>query len=223
MVLDSTDFRSEICRFFGIANVAEAHEIIVAGAKKGVERLLKKGLNSKALIQLGYDASGMEKLGYKRPALERLGYYEPRPEKEEPSVEQKRADELDAKQLISSGYRAIKLKEKGVTVHHCKKAGCSAGELTGLGFSLTDLAAVCGCAELRMAGFRANELRGFFTGHELISSGFDARELRIAGFTIRELLNFGFNQRNIITAGYSVHELVQEGLSKRTKLAVKKR
>ena len=68
MMSDSTDFRSEICKSLGLADVAEAYEIIVAGAKKGVEGLLERGLNAKTLIKLGYYASGMEKIGYTRPA-----------------------------------------------------------------------------------------------------------------------------------------------------------
>lgn len=223
MMPDSTDFRSEICKSLGIGNIAEAHQIIAAGVREGVEALLKRGLNAKTLMNLGYYPSGMEKLGYKKSALERLGYYESKEGRKEPSAEHRRGDETDLKHLIASGYKASKLREKGVTVHDCRKAGYSATESMSLGFSLPDLVSVYSCAELRMAGFGANELRSFFSGQELRNAGFEAREMRFAGFTVRELLNCGYNENNIVTAGFSINELVREGLSKRTKLGLKKK
>jgi intracellular multiplication protein IcmE len=221
-MMSPEDYRTEICESLGIKSIVEAHRIIASGVKQGVDALLRRGLNAETLTKLGYTASGMGKLGYGQPALERLGYY-PSSQKERVRAEEHKTEgEPDVKQLIASGHRAGQLREMGLTVYHCKKAGYSAIDLASLGFSLADLVSACSSTELRLAGFDAHELRNFFPGQELRGAGFNAREMRIAGYTPRDLLGFGFNENEVVTAGYSVNELVREGLSKRTKLGVKK-
>ncbi len=230
------DSRIEFCRSLGIESIFKAHELIVQGARQGVQEMIKRGLNAKSLMRLGYDAEGMKKLGYTPVLLKTLGYpgqgaapvARPAAVTGAPAPKGGGPRELAAvdtggnfppefKQLIAGGARAAELMKAGWTAHHCKKAGCSATDLLQLGFKMEELATMCGCAELMRAGFGPRELRKFFSGHDLKSAGFSAADMRIAGYSVRELLNLGYSENHIRTAGFSVSDLMREGLSKTTR------
>ena len=213
--------RARICRTLGFESAAKAHEKIVAGATKGVELLLSRGLKAQQLQKLGYGAASMKKLGYSDRALKRLGFALGPPAGRSPStpIRAKKAGEAELAQLrrmIDAGMHASALYGHGFTIHHCKKLGCDARELERLGFPLTELILVYGVVELRRSGFGVRELKTFFSGADLKQSGFDAAEMRGAGYSVRDLLNLGYNENHIRTAGYSIVELVREGLSRQT-------
>ena len=69
-----TDRRLEICKALGFPDIMKAHEMIVAGASRGPDLLMNRGLTARLLSELGYDAAGMKRLGYQAASLERLGY-----------------------------------------------------------------------------------------------------------------------------------------------------
>jgi hypothetical protein len=225
------DPRTAICHTLGILNVLKAHEIIAVGVEKGVESLLHRGLNAKNLIALGYDAAGLARMGYTPAGLKMLGYPgyasagapQNRAEAKTPRTHAPAAGNVEEnaepilKQLISSGIHAHELKDMGYTIHHCKRAGFSAGELEALGFQLNELATAYGAGELRRADFQPRELSRFFSGHELKSAGFSASDLRNAGYSIRELLNLGFNENHVRGAGFSQAEMLREGVTKTTR------
>jgi len=213
----TSDAREKICASLNIKGVNQVHKIIVAGAAAGIQRLLQGRLTARILIDLGYSREGMKKLGYSDTDLERLGYTLPHSRKKEPTPTNKEIKD-DPQQLIAEGARSSELRSKGYTVHHFKKAGCSAGELIAAGFSDHELKdAGYNIHQLRNAGLRVRELiQVGFREQELKNAGVSAVEMRTAGYSVRELLNLDYNPNHIITAGYSLNELIREGLSVRT-------
>jgi intracellular multiplication protein IcmE len=216
------DEREDLCKALGLGGKLDAHNLIASGARKGVGPLLQKGLNAEKLEKLGYGLAGMKSLGYGDDALAKLGFGKPAPlpPLRKPKPEEDSGPDLGpgAKipDLIAAGHRAPKLKSMGITVHHCRKAGCTPTQLLNIGFRIDELAAAYTCAQLRRAGIRVGELQKFFSGQELRGAGFSATEMRMAGYGIKDLRRFGFSDNHIIGAGYSINELQREGLSRRT-------
>ena len=249
------DAREALCRSLGIDGVMVAHGLVLAGAKRGAEALLQKGLNAQVLSQLGYAAPAMVRLGYRAPALKQIGYPEyggaapsgeararlsaapdntptsstspigPIGAKSAPSPgappktlnkDPDRVTESDILDLMARGCRAADLKNLGLNVHHCRKAGCDVADLERIGFAMEELARAFTAAQLRGAGYEARDLGSLYSGHDLRAAGFSAVEMRSAGYSIRDLLNFGYNENHVRTAGYSNAELLAEGLSRLT-------
>lgn len=206
------DRRREICKSLGIAGPGEVHEIVVAGARRGVKELLRKKLYAQTLVELGYDESGMRTLGYDRAALEQLGYYGSRVEKRETHGQSRTFTER-LLQAVEDGDDAEQLKASGFTLHHCKVAEISARQAYQLGFGLHELKEEYSLYELKQAGCRIPELRRLFSGQEL-RKAFPATEMR-PYFGIRQLLEFGYTENQVRTAGYSDNELAMHGLSRR--------
>ena len=206
------DEREKLCKELGLGGRLDAHKLIAAGARKGAASLLHRGLNAKKLEKLGYSAEALEKLGFGKTKSS------PPPKQPEPKEEPEPSFGPGAKipDLIAAGHRAPKLKEMGVTVHHCRKAQCTPTELLNIGFRINELAAAFTCGTLRRAGIRVIELQNIFSGQELRGAGFGASEMRLAGYSIKDLRRFGYPDNHIIGAGYSINELQRESLSRHT-------
>lgn len=223
-----SDRRDEMCRELGLGGIAHAHRIIVAGAKKGVTELLKKGLRANSLTKLGYTASGMKALGYSNVILEQIGYElsGSKKAKEHEAIRVRKtpvdlnSDDITIKEkiegLVASGYTADQLKAERLGVHDCKRIGYDARELEVIGFRFEELVREYGVHQLRNAGFRIHELRRFFDGRQLKEAGFSASDMRAAGYGIKELLRFGYNENHVRTAGFSNKDLMREGLARTT-------
>jgi intracellular multiplication protein IcmE len=229
--MSESDTREELCRTLNIESVQRAYELVLTGARKPPEWLLKRGLNAEHLKTLGYDTVGMRKMGYTPTALAQLGYNVPVPEENVPAPQNKEPEkakeksegpsadegsERDPKALIEKGYGVHELKPLGITAHHCKLAGVEPRELFRLGYTLDDLVPEFNAAELRLIGFNARELSRYFSGEQLRRIGFSAVEMHNAGYSVRDLIRFGYSENHVVTAGYSVHELASAGLSKHT-------
>jgi len=229
--MSESDTREELCRTLNIESVQRVYELVLTGARKPPEWLLKRGLNAEHLKTLGYDTVGMRKMGYTPTALAQLGYNVPVPEENVPAPQNKEPEkvkeksegsaaeeesERDPKALIEKGYGVHELKLLGITAHHCKLAGVDPRELFRLGYSLDDLVPEFSAAELRLIGFNARELSRYFSGDQLRRIGFSAVEMHNAGYSVKELIRFGYSENHVVTAGYSVHELADAGLSKHT-------
>jgi intracellular multiplication protein IcmE len=214
--------RAEICRKLGLRDEAALYRFVMESAREGAERLIARGLSAPLLQTLGYTIEGMRRLGYTDAALVKLGYRviaTPAATPGDPSANPETTDYKPTSELcqrVRDGAKAGELLTEGYTVHHLKRAGCSATDLARAGFTLRDLSQAFSASELRRAGYGARELRGVFHGSELRSAGFQAADMRTAGFSIRELLTFGYNENEVRTAGYTVLELQREGLSKQT-------
>jgi len=222
------DERFKLCRKLGFRDAAHAHEIILEGAHKIPEWLISKGLNAASLANLGYDGDAMRHLGYKDTALQKLGFriakevHKSAPAAPSSALPPEHAPveggiTATLKDLIQRGCHAGELKQRGITIPHCRAAGIDARVLARLGYALHELAGVYSLAELKKTGFNPRELSRHFKGSELRDAGFSAAEMRCAGFCVRDLINFGFNENQIIGAGFSVNELLREGLSRSTR------
>jgi len=229
--MSESDTREELCRTLNIESVQRAYELVLTGASKPPEWLVKRGLNAEHLKKLGYDTVGMRKMGYSATALAQLGYNVPAPEEnvpapqnKEPEKEKEKSEgpaaeegsERDPKALIEKGYGVHELKLVGITAHHCKLAGVDPRELFRLGYTLDDLVPEFSAEELRLIGFNARELSRYFSGEQLRRIGFSSVEMHNAGYSVQDLIRFGYSENHVVTAGYSVHELVSAGLSKHT-------
>jgi len=214
---EDSDPRARICRSLGIADVAKAHETILAGRAKGAEWLLARGLNAPALTQLGYTAAGMTKLGYAAAALRQLGYDVQAPEEQPPPeavLGERIGSAASPAELIAKGYRANELRQAGLTIRHCRMADVPARDLYRLGFTVDEMVGEFSAAELRSLGLNPRDLNRFFSGPQLRKAGFSASEMRLVGYSVRELLDAGYNENHIVTAGYATRDLVKEGLTK---------
>jgi intracellular multiplication protein IcmE len=230
--MSESDTREELCRTLNIESVQRVYELVLTGAGKPPEWLVKRGLNAEHLKNLGYDMVGMRKMGYSATALVQLGYKVPVPEENVPAPQNKEPEkakeksedpaaeeggERDPKALIEKGYGVHELKLLGITAHHCKLAGVEPRELFRLGYTLDDLVPEFSAPELRLIGFNARELSRYFSGDQLRRIGFSAVEMHNAGYSVQDLIRFGYSENHVVTAGYSVHELVSAGLSKYTR------
>ncbi len=213
------DEREKLCKAMGLGGKLDAHNLIASGARKGAGALLQRGLSAKNLEKLGYNAPGMKSRGSREDALANLGFATapppPAPQQTEQDPDTPAPSGANIPELIAAGHRAPKLKEMGITVHHCRKAQCTPAELLRVGFRIDELASAFTCRALRRAGIRVAELQTIFSGQELRGAGFSATEMRTAGHGIKDLQRFGYTDNHIIGAGFSTNELQREGLSRR--------
>ena len=220
--MPSLEERMKTCKLLGMKDLFEVHKIITQGATKHAAWLIGKGLNSRNLHSLGYTLEAMKRLGYQDNELRKLGFLAPYEEKKTTTPTGKisvsdKSIKHNPRELVDKGYRANKLKEMGITLHHCKIAGLDPRELSRAGYDLWELREEFSLELLRAAGFNPRDLRKFYTGHQMQSAGFSAREMRCAGYSVRDLLNFGYNENHIISAGYRTADLIQAGLSRLTR------